>query len=100
MKDLPPIPPKEQFTEINNNVREQIGSIASLGGIVQGRGIIPKTRSGKTLRRCLRELVENASQGEYDKEVNVPPTIEDHEVVEVARKRIREYFEQRQKAKL
>ena len=74
-------------------MREQIGSIASLGGIIQGKGMIPKTRSGKTLRRCLRELVENASNGDFDKEVNVPATVEDKEVVEVARRRVREYFE-------
>src|SRR5277367_6549908 len=68
-EDLPPIPSKEVFTEINNLVREQIGTIASLGGIIQGRGMIPKTRSGKTLRRVLRELVENGANGDFQKEV-------------------------------
>jgi propionyl-CoA synthetase len=58
----PATPPKALFTEINNIVRNQIGAIASLGGIVQGSGMIPKTRSGKTLRRCLRQLVETASK--------------------------------------
>lgn len=74
-------------------MREQIGAIASLGGMIQGRGMIPKTRSGKTLRRVLRQLVENAVQGKYDEVVSVPPTVEDLDVVEVARARIREYFE-------
>lgn len=63
--------------------------------------MIPKTRSGKTLRRVLRELVENAVGGRFDAPVNVPPTVEDLEVVEVARKRVREYFEGKtEKAKL
>lgn len=59
--------------------------------------MIPKTRSGKTLRRVLRELVENAVCGEFDKPVSVPPTVEDAEVVEVARGRVREYFMQKEK---
>ena len=95
--DFSPIPPAEHFREINNLVREQIGTIASLGGIIQGRGMIPKTRSGKTLRRCLRELVENGVNGEFDKDVNVPATVEDREVVEVARRRVRQYFEEKRK---
>lgn len=90
------------FSEVNALVREQIGAIASLGGMIQGRGMIPKTRSGKTLRRVLRELVENGVQGKYDAPVSVPPTVEDAEVVEVARGRVKEYFESRvvEKAKL
>ena len=55
--------------------------------------MIPKTRSGKTLRRVLRELVENAVHGEFEKEVQVPATVEDVSVVEVARGKVREYFE-------
>lgn len=73
-------------------MREQIGAIASLGGIVQGKGMIPKTRSGKTLRRVLRELLENAVHGDFDKEVQVPSTIEDPDAVAVARERVKEYF--------
>jgi propionyl-CoA synthetase len=46
--------------------------------------MIPKTRSGKTPRRCLRELVENGVQGKYDEKVSVPATVEDATVVEVA----------------
>lgn len=56
--------------------------------------MIPKTRSGKTLRRVLRELLENAVHGELEKEVQVPATVEDAAVVEVARAKIREYFEE------
>ena len=74
-------------------MREQIGAIASLGGVIQGKGMIPKTRSGKTLRRVLRELLDNATQGEFEREVSVPSTIEDREAVNVARGKVREYFE-------
>lgn len=91
--EIPAVPSAELFNSINRLVREQIGAIASLGGMIQGRGMIPKTRSGKTLRRVLRELVENAVQGKFDAAVNVPPTVEDADVVEVARARVREYFE-------
>ncbi|CAL5874851.1 uncharacterized protein PFLUO_LOCUS9153 [Penicillium psychrofluorescens] len=97
-QELRATPTAELFNEVNALVREQIGAIASLGGMIQGRGMIPKTRSGKTLRRVLRELVEQAAQGEYDAPVNVPPTVEDAEVVEVARARVREYFEAKKKA--
>ena len=57
--------------------------------------MIPKTRSGKTLRRVLRELVENAVHGEFEKEVQVPATVEDAGVVEVARGKIEEYFKEK-----
>lgn len=79
--------------EIQSLVRRQVGAFASLGGIIQGKGMIPKTRSGKTLRRVLRELVENGVHGEFAKEVAVPSTVEDAAVVEVARAKIKEYFE-------
>jgi propionyl-CoA synthetase len=61
--------------------------------MIQGKGMIPKTRSGKTLRRVLRELIENATHGDFGKEVQVPSTIEDAEVVGVAKAKIKEYFE-------
>jgi propionyl-CoA synthetase len=61
--------------------------------MIVGQGMIPKTRSGKTLRRVLREMVEHAVHGDFEKEVQVPATIEDASVVEVAKKRVREYFE-------
>lgn len=88
--------PDQQITkEIQNLVRSQVGPIATLGGIVQGKGMIPKTRSGKMLRRLLRDMVENAVHGELGKEVPVPSTIEDAATVEVARAKIGEYFELR-----
>ena len=66
------------FAEIQKEVRSQQGSISSLGGMIsakQGENLIPKTRSGKMLRRNLREIVENvelAKNGEKEKEVNIP----------------------------
>lgn len=93
--DLPATASKEFFDTINKQVRTQIGAIASLGGMIQGKGMIPKTRSGKTLRRVLRELVEHAVEGKFDKSVNVPPTVEDKAVVEVARERVRQFFKEK-----
>jgi propionyl-CoA synthetase len=89
------VPSPELFGEVQKLVRTQIGAIASLGGMIQGKGMIPKTRSGKTLRRVLRELVENAVHGEFDKEVQVPATVEDAGVVEVSREKVREYFKEK-----
>ncbi|KAL2128529.1 hypothetical protein VTI74DRAFT_9043 [Chaetomium olivicolor] len=89
-----PVPDEQLFAEIQKLVRTQVGAIASLGGMIQGKGMIPKTRSGKTLRRVLRELVENATHGEFDKEVNVPSTVEDAGAVQVARDKVKEYFKQ------
>jgi propionyl-CoA synthetase len=86
------VPDPEIVAEIQKQVRSQIGGIATLGGIIQGKGMIPKTRSGKTLRRVLRELVENAVHEEFDKEVTWPATIEDVSVIEVARAKVAEYF--------
>jgi propionyl-CoA synthetase len=81
--------------EIQQLIRDQIGPIATLGGLIEGKGIIPRTRSGKTLRRVLRDLVENAVRGEFEKEVQIPATVEDRDVVDIARMKIRLYFETR-----
>ncbi|KAL8786665.1 MAG: hypothetical protein Q9195_008119 [Heterodermia aff. obscurata] len=87
---------EDLLAAIQARIREQIGPIAALGGMLQGKeGMIPRTRSGKTLRRVLRELVENAVRGEFEREVQVPATVEDAEVVQVARGRVRGYFEGR-----
>ena len=53
---------------------------------------LPRTRSGKTLRRVLRQLLEQAASGDFDGEVQVPATIEDADVVEAARAAIKDYF--------
>ncbi|TQV90328.1 acyl-CoA synthetase [Cordyceps javanica] len=87
------IPDDKVTREIQALVRSQVGAIATLGGVIQGSGLIPKTRSGKTLRRVLRELAENAVHGDFDRPVTVPSTVEDAGAVEVARAKIREYFE-------
>ena len=98
------VPHDTLMREVQKNVRDQIGAIAALGGMIQGKGMIPKTRSGKTLRRVLRELVENAAHGEFGKAVSVPATVEDAAVVDVAKEKVREYFQsegkKHQRAKL
>lgn len=91
------VPAEGLFKEVQGLVREQIGAIASLGGMIQGHRLIPKTRSGKTLRRVLRELIENAVHGDFDNEVQVPATIEDIDVVNVARSKVKEYFDHKGK---
>lgn len=89
------VPSDALLKQVQMSIREQIGAIASLGGMIQGKAMIPKTRSGKTLRRVLRELIENAVHGDFDKEVQIPATVEDASVVEVARSNIREYFKEK-----
>jgi propionyl-CoA synthetase len=89
-------PPDEVLLgDIQKLVRGQVGAIATLGGMIRGVGMIPKTRSGKTLRRVLRELLENAVHGEFDKAVNVPSTVEDAAVVDVAREKVKAYFKEK-----
>lgn len=87
-----PDPPEDLLKDLNGRVRHHIGPIASLGGFISAPGIIPKTRSGKTLRRCLKEMLENAVKGEFSKEVVVPATVEDAAVVDKAKKAVEEYF--------
>lgn len=88
--------PPELLKDLNGKIRHSIGPIATLGGIIVAPGIIPKTRSGKTLRRVLKELLENAFKGDFDGAVNVPATVEDAAVVDKARKVVQQYFEQGQ----
>ena len=85
-------PSEDLLKELNNRIREHIGPIAMLGGFISKPGIIPKTRSGKTLRRCLKEIVENGLNGEYEKEITVPATVEDPAVVDKAKEAAKEYF--------
>lgn len=86
---------EQLLAELQKLVRSQVGAIATLGGMIKGKGMIPKTRSGKTLRRVLRELLENAVHGEFDKPVNVPSTVEDASVVDVAREKVQAYFKEK-----
>ena len=96
--------PPELLKDLNGHIRHSIGPIATLGGIIVAPGIIPKTRSGKTLRRVLRTLLDNAFKGDFEADANVPATVEDASVVDNARVIIRQYFEEGQgkqlKAKL
>lgn len=84
------------LAEIQARVRAQVGPIAALGGLIRTTSaappVIPKTRSGKTLRRVLRALLENGVHGEVDKAVSVPSTVEDAGVVDAARDAVRAYF--------
>ncbi|KAK4498322.1 hypothetical protein PRZ48_010980 [Zasmidium cellare] len=88
-----PSDPSALLSDLNSRLRHAIGPIASLAGFIAKPGIIPKTRSGKTLRRCLKEMLEFAVAGEWEKEVVYPATIEDPAVVGKAREAVREYFE-------
>ena len=88
-----PDPSPDLLKDLNGRLRHAIGPIASLAGFISQPGIIPKTRSGKTLRRVLKELLENGVNGEFGKEVNVPATVEDPAVVEKAKGAVKEYFE-------
>lgn len=56
---------------------------------------MPKTRSGKGLRRTIKELVENAVEGKWDAPAAYPPTIEDVSVVDKAREAINTYFKEK-----
>ena len=85
-------PPSGLLKELNQKLREHIGPIASLGGFISAPGIIPKTRSGKTLRRCLKEALENGLEGQFDKEVTIPPTVEDPAAVDKAKAAVKDYF--------
>ena len=60
-------------SEVVALVREEVGAIASLKRVLVVAHL-PKTRSGKILRRTLRSLVEGEA-------VQVPSTIEDASVI-------------------
>lgn len=78
---------------INDHVRNDIGSIASLAAvIVAPGGKLPKTRSGKTIRKLIRNIVEHAVKGQEEYELNAPPTIEDIEVAYACKQTIHAYF--------
>jgi propionyl-CoA synthetase len=95
-----PDPPADLLKDLNSRLRHSIGPIASLGGFIASPGIIPKTRSGKTLRRTLKEILENASNGDFNKEPSYPSTIEDATVVGKAKEAVREYFNTGEGAKI
>lgn len=88
------------FDVVNAAVREEIGNIASLAGVIYLTTPLPKTRSGKTLRRTCRSMVENAVNGEPDKVVEVPATIEDPGVLVALQAAVKTFVATRGKAKL
>ncbi len=57
---------KQMLKNINDHVRKEMGPIAQLSGLIEAQKL-PKTRSGKTLRRSLRQAVENAAAGKRSK---------------------------------
>lgn len=59
--------------EVSAAVRQQVGPIARLSG-VEIVSALPKTRSGKIVRRCLRQILDGD-------EPDVPPTIENPAVI-------------------
>ena len=95
-------PPKTIVEDLINLVRKQIGGIATLAGLVI-LDRIPKTRSGKTLRRVLREIVEKGIQGDWTSKLAVPATVEDRIHVDWAREKAQNWMMKRgelNKAKL
>lgn len=84
--------------EVNVVVRREIGPIAVLKGVVVV-GRVPRTRSGKTMRRLMREMVENAYWGRGGK-VEVPATVEDAESVAVVEERVEAWFAEGGRSKL
>ncbi|KAK5710029.1 hypothetical protein LTR17_019250 [Elasticomyces elasticus] len=85
-------PPADLLKDLNARLRHSIGPIANLAGFIAAPGIIPKTRSGKTLRRTLKEILENGVEGHFEKEPSYPSTIEDASVVGKAKEAVKEYF--------
>ncbi|KDE03155.1 hypothetical protein MVLG_06350 [Microbotryum lychnidis-dioicae p1A1 Lamole] len=86
-----PPSPASLLKTINTLIRTDIGSIATFGGLVISPRL-PKTRSGKTLRRTVKELVEAGAEAQWDKKVGFPPTIEDEAVVEELRGVVNGFF--------
>jgi propionyl-CoA synthetase len=68
-------------TELVQKVRDEVGAVASLRTI-DVVAALPKTRSGKILRRTLREMADG-------KTPNVPSTIEDASVLDNLRATLR-----------
>jgi propionyl-CoA synthetase len=66
--------PEQLQEELVASVRDQIGAVAALRR-VDVVPALPKTRSGKILRRTMREIADGGSP-------NVPSTIEDPAVLD------------------
>jgi len=62
--------------ELNQEVRKEIGALAAPEKI-QFAPVLPKTRSGKIMRRILRKLAEGATQGFGDTSTLADPSVVD-----------------------
>ncbi len=64
----------ELISELKTKVRSDIGAIASLKALIIVERL-PKTRSGKILRKTLRQMIDG-------QKIDIPSTIEDPQVLE------------------
>lgn len=74
-------PSDELAKELNAKIRKDIGAIAKLEG-VKFVSVLPKTRSGKIIRACIRQLVN-------DEPLKVPATIDDPSALDVIREALK-----------
>lgn len=72
-------PSPELEKELKNYLRVSIGPIVASDAVIAFVEVLPKTRSGKIMRRLLRAVVENATLGDVT-------TLEDGVAVEEAKK--------------
>ncbi|PJK12067.1 acetate--CoA ligase [Lysobacteraceae bacterium NML120232] len=70
------MPDEELKKELNTHVRKAIGPIASLD-YLQWAPALPKTRSGKIMRRILRKIAENAPDQLGDTSTLADPSVVD-----------------------
>lgn len=77
-------PSDELAKDLNKKIREDIGAIAKLEGIKFVK-VLPKTRSGKIIRACIRQIVN-------DEPLRVPPTIDDPQALEVIKEALKWSF--------
>ncbi|CAO1629154.1 unnamed protein product [Sympodiomycopsis kandeliae] len=84
----------ELLKTINDHIRKEIGPIAQLTGLVLVQKL-PKTRSGKTLRRTVRAMVDDLIEGRKGDQLkwpqSVPATVEDRDVLAPIFKAVEEY---------
>lgn len=71
--------------EITQLIRSKIGAIASLKNVIKVERL-PKTRSGKTLRKLIRSILDNET-------ITIPSTIDDETIVEEIKVKCQTYFE-------
>jgi acetyl-CoA synthetase len=72
--------------ELMNQVRKEIGPIAS-PDVIQWAPSLPKTRSGKIMRRILRKIAEGATDALGDISTLADPSVVDHLVEEAGQVR-------------